>query len=289
MNDKFPIAALASAAGSAALAVLRLSGAATHRLLEPMLARPIDSYSFRQLHLCKLRDPKSKVILDEIMLVLFPAKRSFTGEESAEIICHGGPYVVQKILATLYESGFNPAEPGQFTQRAFLNGRLDLAKAEGIRELTQAQTEHQWLAANQLFGGKLSAKIVELRQALISAMALLEAKIDFPEEEDSAHISQNEIVKTVNSVEDQISQLLASYENGKIAASGLRVALLGPPNAGKSTLLNKLLGHERAIVSEEAGTTRDFIEDTIVLNGSLIKLIDTAGIRKTDAAIEKKA
>ena len=185
------------------------------------------------------------------------------------------------------ELGCRAAEPGEFTKRAFLSGKIDLTAAEGIKELVEAASHHQWQAARQLATGTLKGAIDDLREKLIKAMAYLEAMIDFPDEGDtqSVHLGQVEVL--TKAVDQQIRVLVGTYNSGKIARNGLGVALIGMPNAGKSTLMNKLLDRDRAIVTDIAGTTRDYIEEPCLINGRLIRLIDTAGIRDTDNPVER--
>lgn len=224
--------------------------------------------------------------MDEVLAVRFVAPRSYTGEDTAEIHCHGGPYVIRRILESLYAIGFRPAEPGEFTRRAFLNGKLDLTAAEGIHELVSAESHQQWMAARQLATGKLKEAIDALRSDLISAMAYLEAQIDFPDEGDTAALDRSHVRIRVANVRDRIARLLSSYDSGRIAARGLSVALFGEPNAGKSSLLNALLGRERAIVTDIAGTTRDWLEESCLVAGRLIRLIDLAGMRESNDPVE---
>lgn len=287
MTADHPIAAVASGSGAAAVALLRLSGRGSLALLAPCLGRPSLDWPARELKLCRVVDPdKPHEVLDEAMVVHFAGPRSYTGEDSAEIHCHGGPYVVQRLLALLYRRGFRPAEPGEFTRRAFLHGKLDLTAAEGIRELVEAQSHQQWIAARHLTSGRLRSAIEDLRQTLISALALLEAQIDFPDEGDTAHLQLADVRRRVSEVEAQIARLIGSYASGRVAARGLMVALFGAPNAGKSTLLNELLGKERAIVTPVAGTTRDYLEEACLVEGRLVRLVDMAGVRDDPDPIE---
>jgi tRNA modification GTPase len=270
-----PIVAVASGTGGA-IAVLRVSGpdviALCARCL-PFLA------GARVMRYGRFLDPASGETLDDVMAAAFPGPRSFTGEDSVEIFCHGGPYVIRRLLSTLYALGIRAAEPGEFTRRAFLNGKLDLTAAEGVRALVEAESEHQWKAARHLATGKLKDAIDALRTQLVEAMAYLEAQIDFPDEGDTAHLHTDAVKTRVTAVRASIERLLATYDDGKVAARGLSVALLGEPNAGKSTLMNALLGRERAIVSDIAGTTRDYLEEPCLIEGRLIRLFDMAGVR----------
>ena len=221
------------------------------------------------------------------MVVFFNAPHSFTGEDACELFLHGSPYIVQRALSALCQKGFRLAEPGEFTRRAFLNGKMDLTSAEGIGALVSSSSRGQWIAASQLFSGRLKDAITSLRGQVIQALALLTAIIDFPDEEDVNGTQLKAVDDVVTRVRSSIVELLGTYENGDIASGGLKVALVGEPNAGKSTLLNYLLKEERSIVTDEAGTTRDFIEAPCMIKGRLVKLYDTAGIRDSDSKIER--
>lgn len=289
LNDNEPIAALATASGMAALGVIRLSGQGAWKILQslaPSAFRPAPTP--RQMRLAEFLDPQSGQVLDDLLICLFAAGKSFTGEEGAELFPHGSPYVIKRILAALIQAGFRMAEPGEFSRRAFLNGKLNLSEAEGVRGMTEALSQSQWQAARQLVTGRLSDHVQGLRKELIKAMAFLEARIDFPDEGDTQDIEVQQVRTMVDGVSQRIEGLAQSYESGKIAMEGLRVAIVGPPNAGKSTLLNALLRQDRAIVTEVAGTTRDYLEESLLLQGRYIRLVDTAGMRETLDEVEKE-
>lgn len=284
-----PIAALASGSGSSAVAIIRLTGHECHLHLAPLLGladHELRLWPARQLKLTKIIDPLSHEVLDEPLVVLFRGTKSFTGEDSAEIHAHGGPYIIHQILSLLYRQGFRPAEPGEFTRRAFLHGKLDLTAAEGIRELVEAQSHQQWTAARQLATGRLKDAIERIRTQLIETLAYLEAQIDFPDEGDTAHLVLRDVEQKAHGVYAAIQSLLGTYQSGRVASQGLMVTLCGAPNAGKSTLLNELLGKERAIVTPIAGTTRDYIEERCLVEGRLLRLFDMAGIRDNPDPIE---
>ncbi len=283
-----PIAALATAPGASAVAMIRVSGPGVIELIQKLLhLGPKVELKPRMMHLAKFIEPVSKTILDELMVAIFRSPASFTGEDSAEFYCHGGPYIVGRILETLYAHGFRPAEPGEFTRRAFLHGKMDLSSAEGIKQLVEAQTEQQWIAARQLATGKFARTIEDLRQSLVESMAYLAARIDFPDEGDTQDVDIQLVRSKVDKVMQRMKKLEASYASGRVAAQGLMVAIIGRPNMGKSTLMNTLLGKERAIVTEHAGTTRDYLEELCRVRGRLIRLVDTAGVRVADDAAEK--
>lgn len=268
------------------MAVIRLSGSGCHDLLGACLKLRSSSFPTQALRRASFVDPVSEEVLDDVLVVRFVSPHSFTGEDAAEIHCHGGPYVIRRILDVLFAAGFRSAEPGEFTRRAFLNGKLDLTAAEGIRELVSAESHQQWLAARQLATGKLKDAIDGLRIDLLGAMAYLEAQIDFPDEGDTAALDRSHVRERVTKVRTRISRLVASYDSGRIAARGLSVALFGQPNAGKSSLMNALLGRERAIVTDIAGTTRDWLEESCLVSGRLIRLIDLAGMRDAQDPVE---
>jgi len=285
MDYGAPIAALASGQGSGAVAIIRLSGSGVHELLQRCLPAGT-ALPDRILRVRPLSDPATSLVIDEAMVVFFTGPRSYTGEDSAEIHCHGGPYVIQSVLALLYRLGCRAAEPGEFTRRAFLHGKLDLTAAEGIRELIEAQSHQQWVAARHLASGSLKLAIESLRRTLIGALAFLEAQIDFPDEGDTAHLHLGLVRQRALGVQLEIQRLVASYASGRVASQGLMVVLFGAPNAGKSTLMNSLLGRERAIVTEHAGTTRDYLEERCLVHGRLIRLVDMAGIRAPGTAVD---
>jgi len=286
--DDHPIAALASGSGPGAVGVIRVSGVGAFELVTGCASVSMAEIKPRYARLANILDPSSKEVIDEVLLMLFRGPRSFTGQDTVEIYCHGGPYIIQRILSTIYSLGARPAQPGEFTKRALLNGKLDMTAAEGLRDLIESQSRQQWLAGRQLYQGKLKTQVESLRTEVVGGMALLEAMIDFPDEGDTQSVRLSHVKDKVTNVATMIDRLLSTFTSGKVASRGLMVALVGAPNAGKSTLLNSLLGRSRAIVSEQAGTTRDYIEESCLLDGRLIRLIDTAGLRDTDDHIERQ-
>lgn len=285
-QDREPIAALASGTNQAAVAVIRLSGEELLPTLNKIVRKKTPHWQPRQVYLAHIVADDEEII-DEVLVVYFPAPHSYTGQEVVEIHCHGGRYVRGKILALLHANNIRPATAGEFTKRAFLHGKLDLAAAEGIAQLIAADTAAQWRAAHHLAFGNLHQHIDRLRAELLQALSLLNALIDFPDEREAQTVQHEAIAAALTRAQQQLTRLLHSYQQGRIAKDGLRLALIGRPNVGKSSLLNLLLGKERAIVSEQAGTTRDYLEDTLMLEGRLFKLIDTAGIRASDDTIEQ--
>ncbi len=279
------IAALASGRGGA-VAIIRVSGPQAFYLLACCIS-PQKTAALRTMLLAKFIDPATKQVIDELMYCLFQGPHSFTGEDSVELYCHGSPYVIQRIMQALYSLGCRAADPGEFTKRAFLNGKMDLTAAEGIKQLVEASSHQQWQAARQLATGSLFAFIDDLRKELIGAMAYLEARIDFPDEGDTQGVALSHVEQRVRQVAKKINRLLYRYDSGRIASSGLRIAIIGAPNMGKSSLLNLLLGKDRAIVTAKAGTTRDYIEESCLIQGRLVCLIDTAGMRDAAEEVEK--
>ena len=284
-HDREPIAALASGVNRSAIAVIRISGDVLLPLLDKLVCKKNSSWQPRQFYLAHI--VAGTYTIDAALVVYFAAPHSYTGQDVVEIHCHGGTYVPRKILALLHANGIRPASAGEFTKRAFLNGKLDLATAEGIAQLIAADTETQWRAAQSLAFGALPQHIATLRAELLQALSLLNALLDFPDEREAQTVQQQTITQALHTAEQQIQMLLASYQQGRIAKDGLRLALIGRPNVGKSSLLNLLLGKERAIVTDQPGTTRDYLEDTLLIEGRLFKIIDTAGLRSSSDHIEQ--
>ena len=225
-------------------------------------------------------------VIDEVMVSIFRAPHSYTGEDSVEISCHGSRYILNKVLALLIENGCRQAGPGEFTQRAYLNGKMDLSQAEAVADLIAStnQATHQ-IAMSQL-RGHFSSKLAQLRNQLLKLTSLLELELDFSDHEDLEFADRSELMELTQTIHQHITRLADSFHTGNALKNGIPVAIVGAPNVGKSTLLNALVGEERAIVSDIQGTTRDAIEDTIQLGGITFRFIDTAGIRHTDDQIE---
>lgn len=225
--------------------------------------------------------------MDEVLLTVFPAPGSFTGEDVVEIACHGGVIVTKRILEVLLTAGAEPAGPGEFSERAFLNGKMDLTRAEAIMDLISARTDLAMKAASEQLSGRLGDEIERIRLDLVGLLAHLEAYIDFPEE-DIDPDSASELQGKASGVLVKVEALLATADQGRILREGIRTVICGAPNAGKSSLLNALLGFSRAIVNETAGTTRDTIEESINLRGLPLRLVDTAGLREGLEAVERE-
>lgn len=278
------IAAIATALGEGAVGIVRLSGDNALAIANKILNKPLSKEKPKYLQYCHVLS--NNIVVDEVLAVYMPAPHSYTGENVVEIQCHGGVAALQKILALCLSNGAVMAEPGEFTKRAFLNGRIDLTQAEAVMDIIRAKSETSLQMALRTQQGELSAKIKNLRGGLVDIIVNLEAKIDYPED-DIEDVTYSDTNKNISDIKNQLEQLLATGHTGKILREGLRVAIVGRPNVGKSSLLNALLEEERAIVSAYAGTTRDVIEEQILLNGVPIILSDTAGIRDTDNYVEK--
>lgn len=276
------IAAPATPAGTAALAVLRISGADTARLATEIFGRPPLPRTARH---ADYRD-RSGELIDDVVLTFFRGPRSYTGEDALEISCHGNPYIVQRMLADLLARGCRSAEPGEFTQRAFLNSRLDLSQAEAVMDLIHARGERALHAAQQQLRGSLGRKMGGLVEALLNVIARIEAYIDFPDE-DLPVEDRAIVIRELIRLSAETDQLLATKHYGDLLRDGIRTVIVGEPNVGKSSLLNRLVGRERALVSSEPGTTRDFIEERITIGGHTLRLIDTAGLNTAPAPLEK--
>lgn len=286
MNDLSidPICALATANGMGAIAVIRVSGKNSKQLVSKAFSKDLSTLSSHTVHLGWMLSASGER-LDEVLATLFDHGKSFTGEESVELACHGSPYIQQLLLQRLVELGCRFAEPGEFTKRAFLNGRLDLSQAEAVADLIAAQSKQAHQVALQQLRGRFSSALQQLREQLINFAALIELELDFAEE-DVEFADRSALKNLVADVLKIVRRLAASFELGNAIKNGVPVAIVGAPNTGKSTLLNQLLGEERAIVSNIAGTTRDVIEEVLNIEGIQFRLIDTAGIRQTTETIE---
>lgn len=281
------IAALATPPGVAGLAVLRMSGPDAVRIAAEVFrgADPRSADSHRLLY-GRVLDADGEM-LDEVLLAVFRAPHSYTGEDSVEISTHGGTAVSGAVLRRLLACGARQAEPGEFTRRAFLHGKMDLAQAEAVADVIHAQHDAARRASTRQLEGALSRSVAEMRDALLHCAGLLELGLDFVEE-DVEFLNAEQLHAEIDATRRRVSAVLATHANGRLLRDGVRVALLGAPNVGKSSLLNALLGMRRAIVTDVPGTTRDYLEEQALLQGRLFRFVDTAGVRETDDPVERE-
>jgi tRNA modification GTPase len=280
------IVAMATAPGIGAIAVIRISGPKSFEVLNQLFPKKdLLIQASHTIHVGLLQD--GDTILDEVVLSLYKGPKSYTGEDVIEISCHGSPYIQEQILQSITKRGVRLAKPGEFTQRAFLKGKMDLAQAEAVADLIASNTEASKKAALHTMRGGFSSDLSQLRETLISFSALIELELDFSQE-DVEFADRTQFKNLITELKQATSALIGSFKLGNVIKNGVQVAIIGKPNAGKSTLLNTLLNENRAIVSDIAGTTRDTIEEVLNIEGVLFRLIDTAGIREhTDDAIEQ--
>lgn len=278
MISKDTICALATPNGLGAIGVIRVSGNKAKAIVSSIFSKDLATLASHSSHFGLIKE-KNGELVDEVLVTVFDHGKSFTGEESAEIACHGSPYILQKVLGLLLANGCRSAEPGEFTMRAFINGKMDLSQAEAVADLIASQSKNAHdIALKQLRGG-FSNELKDLREKLIHFASLVELELDFAEE-DVEFADRSELKQLVDEVLSYLRKLANSFELGNAIKNGVPVAIVGAPNTGKSTLLNQLLQDERAIVSNIAGTTRDVIEETLNIDGVIFRLIDTAGIRE---------
>ena len=290
MNET--ICALATAPGGA-LGIIRISGAQSLEILSRIFTKDLTQASPNTIHYGHIVEQvavpqqQTTTIVDEVLISVFRAPHSYTGEESAEISCHGSRYILNKVLELLIQHGCRMALPGEFTQRAYLNGKMDLTQAEAVADLIAStnQATHQ-VALSQL-RGHFSSRLEQLREQLLKLTSLLELELDFSDHEDLEFADRSELLKLSKEIDAHITSLARSFETGQALKQGIPVAIVGKTNVGKSTLLNALLKDDRAIVSDVHGTTRDTIEDTIDIQGITFRFIDTAGIRQTQDTVEQ--
>lgn len=285
------IAAIATATGAGGIGIIRMSGEKCFEVLKKIF-KPInenidiDNVKGYTMKYGYIVNPHTNERIDEVLVSFFRAPKSYTAENMCEINSHGGIIVERKILEQCLKNGADLAEPGEFTKRAFLNGRIDLSQAESVIDIINAKTEKEERASFNQLQGNLSREISNIRSELLDIMSDIEASIDYPEY-DIEETTNEKAIKVLNSIKQKLERLEKSFENGKILKEGVKTVIVGKPNAGKSSLLNNILDEERAIVSDYAGTTRDTIEEFVNINGIPLKIIDTAGIRETEDYVEK--
>ena len=285
------IAAISTAPGTAGIGIIRMSGKGVFSILEkifkPIKEEPIDKIKGYTIKYGKIFNPETNEIVDEVLVSYFKEPKSYTQENMCEINSHGGTIVVRKILELCLKNGAQMAEPGEFTKRAFLNGRIDLAKAEAVINLINAKSEKETKASINQLEGNLSLEIKRIKKMILSLLADIEASIDYPEYDEAEDVSNNKALTKLDEIQKELERLNKSFETGKIIKDGIKVAIIGKPNSGKSSLLNAILKEDRAIVTDIEGTTRDTIEEFVTIDGIPFKFVDTAGIRKADNKVEE--
>ena len=288
------ICAISTAYGTGGIAVIRVSGEQAVPIADSLFsgrislrdAKPVTVHFGRIERANGRTDERAKEVLDEVLCSVFRAPHSFTGEDTVEIACHGSLYIQQELLRWLIDAGCRAAEPGEFTRRAFLNGKMDLTQAEAVADLIAAQSKAEKDLALSQLRGSVSNELTALRERLLHFTSLIELELDFADHEELEFADRTELNSLAAEIETKLAALMASFRTGNAIRNGIPVVIIGAPNVGKSTLLNALLGEQRAIVSDIQGTTRDTIEDTLVIDGILFRLIDTAGLRDTDDRLE---
>ena len=283
INSTDTICALATAPGGA-IGIIRISGPQALEILSHVFTKNLSQAQPNTIHYGHIKDGAE--MIDEVMVSIFRSPHSYTGEDSVEISCHGSRYILNKVLALLIENGCRQAGPGEFTMRAYLNGKMDLSQAEAVADLIASNNKATHQIAMSQLRGHFSSQLADLREQLLKLTSLLELELDFSDHEDLEFADRRELLELTHVIDSHITRLADSFHVGNALKNGIPVAIIGAPNVGKSTLLNAMLGEERAIVSDIQGTTRDAIEDTIQLDGITFRFIDTAGIRHTDDQIE---
>ena len=283
MNDT--IAAISTALGVGAISIIRVSGDKSIEIVNKIFDKDLEKVKSHTIVYGHIVDNEN--IIDEVLVSVMRSPKTFTTEDVIEINCHGGIATTNKVLELLLKNGARMAEAGEFTKRAFLNGRIDLLEAEGVMDLIDSKTEASRKLAMSALSGNVSRMISDLRNQMIEIITNIEVNIDYPEYEDILVVTTDMINSSITSLEEKLIKILKEAENGKIIKNGINTLIIGRPNVGKSSLLNKLLNEEKAIVTDIEGTTRDIVEGNISLDGIELNIIDTAGIRKTDNIVEQ--
>ncbi len=283
MNDT--IAAISTALGVGAISIIRVSGDKSIEIVNKIFDKDLEKVKSHTIVYGHIVDNEN--IIDEVLVSVMKSPKTFTTEDVIEINCHGGIATTNKVLELLLKNGARMAEAGEFTKRAFLNGRIDLLEAEGVMDLIDSKTEASRKLAMSALSGNVSKMISDLRNQMIEIITNIEVNIDYPEYEDILVVTTDMINSSITSLEEKLIKILKEAENGKIIKNGINTLIIGRPNVGKSSLLNKLLNEEKAIVTDIEGTTRDIVEGNISLDGIELNIIDTAGIRKTDNIVEQ--
>lgn len=279
------IAAISTALGVGAISIIRVSGPESISIVNKIFkGKDLNEVPSHTIHYGHIID--NEEIVDEVLVSVMRAPRTFTVEDVVEVNCHGGIATTQKVLELLLTHGCRQADAGEFTKRAFLNGRIDLTQAEGVMDLIEAKTESSRALAISQVDGKVSQLIKDLRQEILEVLANIEVNIDYPEYEDIEEFTNEQLLPMIKKVKHSILKILNESENGKMIRDGIQTSIIGKPNVGKSSLLNSLLNESKAIVTDIEGTTRDIVEGTVHLDGILLHMIDTAGIRKTNDIVE---
>ena len=281
------ICAISTPFGTGGIAVIRVSGEKALAISDRIFCGRVRLTDAKAGTVHFGRIQRGEEVLDEVLCSVFRAPHSFTGEDTVEIACHGSLFIQQEMLRWLIDAGCKAAEPGEFTRRAFLNGKMDLAQAEAVADLIAAQSKAEKDLALSQLRGSVSDELASLRERLLHFTSLVELELDFADHEELEFADRSELMDLAVEIAQKLQNLLSSFRTGNAIRNGIPVAIVGAPNVGKSTLLNALLGEQRAIVSDIQGTTRDTIEDTLVIDGILFRLIDTAGMRETDDVIEQ--
>lgn len=279
------IAAISTALGIGAISIVRVTGSEAINVVNKIFDKDLTNVKTHTIHYGHIVDNGN--VIDEVLVMVMRAPRTFTTEDVVEINCHGGIATTNKVLELVLSSGARLAEPGEFTKRAFLNGRIDLVEAESVMDLINSKTEKSRKLAISGIEGRVSKLIKDLRFNILKILANIEVNIDYPEYEDILVVTKDMIKSSIEEIKEELLKILKESENGRLIKEGIDVLILGRPNVGKSSILNKLLDEDKAIVTDIAGTTRDIVEGSINLDGILLNIIDTAGVRKTDNIVEE--